>query len=149
MRRALAAAMVALALLARPVGAQVSEERALLDLTVKVAPGEDVGLCTPIESSGIVRVSLQTTDGRDSHPLGPPKFMLAPYRTSPAGADAPPEIWDLPVTAAKLSTELPVVQRLYCFNLHLPTTREIAGLPSAELRTHFRYVAISLVFVPD
>ena len=148
MRRSLVAALLALLLLTVPAQAQPTEHT-LIDATVKVEPGEDTGLCWKVDSNGTIRAALHTTDDRDSDPLGPPKLMLAPYRTSPPGMNAPQEIWDQPVTAAKTSLELPVVPRLYCFSLTLPTTPEISALPSVERRTRFRYVALHVTFTPD
>lgn len=147
MRRSLVAAILALLLLSWP--AQATTDHTLIDAIVKVAPGEDSGFCVALDSAGTMHVTMQTTDGRDDDPLGAPLFMLAPYRTSPPGANAPGELWNVPATVARTAIDLHVVQDLYCFNFRLNSTPEIDGSTSAERRARFRYVALNLTLTTE
>lgn len=147
MRHAMLAALIAATVLVWPVHAQTATSRTLIDATVKVAPGEDTGICAQTESDGTMQIELRTTDGRDSDSLGAPIFWFAPYRTSPPGPNAPPEIWNQPVTATRTTMEIQVVKDLYCFNFNLATTPEIEAMNSQERRARFRYVAIKLTLV--
>ena len=149
MRRAALAALLALMLLAWPAEAQDTTSRILIDATVRVAPGENSGLCLLLDTSGTLDVSLQRVDERDDSLIGPPIFALGPYRTSPAGPGDPPETQGHPVTSVTTTITLPVEATLYCYSLNLRSTPAIEALPARERAAQFRFVALKLTLTPQ
>ena len=150
MRRSVLAVLLALIVLAWPAHAQDSTGgHVLLDATVRVAPGENGGLCLLLDTSGILEVSLQRVDDRDDSLIDAPIFALGPYRTSPAGSGDPPEIQAQPVTSMRTAITLPVESRLYCYSLSLKSTPAIEALPPRERATHFRFVTLKLTLTPQ
>src|SRR5436190_16763824 len=99
MRRSWLMLLLAAMLLAWPAAAQDTPSRTLIAATVRVAPGENSGLCLLLDTGDTLDVSLQRVDDRDESPSGAPIFALTPYGPSAAGAAAPPEIQEQPITS--------------------------------------------------
>ncbi len=147
MRRSLLGVLLAL-LVINPANAQESGGHLLMDMTLRVAPGEIEGHCLLLEA-GTLEVSLQSADDRVGGPVTQPLFAMGPYRTSPAGPGSPPEIAGIAVTAARTTATLPVDGGLYCYSLSTEAAPEVHALPAREQVAHFRFVAITMTLTPQ
>lgn len=148
MRRALMAAVLALGILVWPAEAQGTGGRVILDMTVRITPGNQGG-CFLLDGPGSLEVTAQSADANFDPMVPPPLLFLGHYRTSPAGVGDPPEIQGLPITPAKTVTTLTTTGSLYCYTLTLSLPLSTPVEVGPEQMAQWRYAALKFTFTPQ